>query len=157
MKYLYRKEHLKAGFNSENYQFRIGELTSMTGVSARQLRYWESKGIIESIHRSGEQEGRVYKFKTFIKVMMIKYYLDTGYTLKSAVKNVEEKQKYLTLTRHIIFSALNGIVEVDGTVMLDLGNFDDDGQQRLLAYFDDDQQKVRYQLIDSDQMGDEDE
>ena len=43
---------------SELFQFRIGELATMTGVSTRQLRYWESKGIISSLEREGEQDVR---------------------------------------------------------------------------------------------------
>lgn len=82
---------------SELFQFRIGELATMTGVSTRQLRYWESKGIISSLEREGEQDARVYNYTAYVTVAVIKEFLDEGYTLKGAVKkqtNIKEIGKY---------------------------------------------------------------
>lgn len=38
----------------ENMRFRIGELARMTGVSTRQLRYWEKQGYVLAIDRGGD-------------------------------------------------------------------------------------------------------
>ncbi|MDR3241502.1 MAG: MerR family transcriptional regulator [Lactobacillaceae bacterium] len=155
MKYLYTKDYFKAGFNSDLYQFRIGEIEAMTGVSARQVRYWESKGIIEAIERASEQEGRVYRFKMLVKIAMIKHFLDEGFTLKTSVASTEEKQKYMSFTHKIVANALQGVVDNNGQVMLDMGDFDEDGKQRLLAYYD--HEKVHYQVIDASELEEADE
>ena len=41
------KQFKKPSF--DNMQFRIGELARMTGVSTRQLRYWEKQGYVSTI------------------------------------------------------------------------------------------------------------
>ncbi|WP_082019979.1 MerR family DNA-binding transcriptional regulator [Fructilactobacillus fructivorans] len=38
-------DKLISSFNMQDFIFRIGEVSKMTGVSPRQLRYWEKKGI----------------------------------------------------------------------------------------------------------------
>ncbi|WP_054700709.1 MerR family DNA-binding transcriptional regulator [Secundilactobacillus odoratitofui] len=38
--------------NFEKLVFRIGELSRMTEVSSRQLRYWEQRGYIQAMARS---------------------------------------------------------------------------------------------------------
>lgn len=56
----------------DNLQFRIGELARMTGVSTRQLRYWEKQGYVSAIARDDEQESRLYGFPAYVKVTIIK-------------------------------------------------------------------------------------
>lgn len=150
MKYLFKKEYLKFGFNMSQYVFRIGEIESMSGISARQLRYWESKGIIEPLERPDEQSGRVYPFKMFMKIMMIKTFLDQGNTLKNAVMHVDETQRFMRATHNILASAVHGLVYEDDTVFIDLGDFDAEGRQRLLAYQENsgEDKKVSYRLVD---------
>ena len=45
---------------------------------SRALRYWEKKGLIASQAREDGQQARVYTFKAFVQVSMIKYFLDEG-------------------------------------------------------------------------------
>lgn len=72
----------------------IGEVSEITGVSARQLRYWESKGIISSI---GDNSGsnRKYDYSNIEKVVLIKDFLDQGYTLEAAAKRMESRIQQL--------------------------------------------------------------
>lgn len=70
----------------------IGEVSEITGVPTRQIRYWEEKGII---HSSKEAEGttRKYDYLNVKKVLLIKELLDDGYTLDAAAKKVEDRMK----------------------------------------------------------------
>jgi MerR family transcriptional regulator, global nitrogen regulator len=66
----------------------IGEVTDVTGVPQRQIRYWEEKGYIQSV---GGTRGTIrrYNFLTIKKVILIKELLDDGYTLGVVAKKVE--------------------------------------------------------------------
>lgn len=125
-------DSIKSAFNSDKFQFRIGEMASMTGVSTRQLRYWESKGIISTIKRTGEQDARVYQFSTFVRVSSIKALLDEGYTLKAAVAKTNERYAMWSLIHNFIPHLINGVVEIDGEQMLDMGMLD--ATTHLYAY-----------------------
>lgn len=68
----------------------IGEVVEMTGVSARQLRYWESKGIVQS--RSNVLcSNRKYDYRNIEKIIFIKELIDQGFTLEAAAKRLEER------------------------------------------------------------------
>ncbi|PKM78126.1 MAG: hypothetical protein CVU90_03640 [Firmicutes bacterium HGW-Firmicutes-15] len=66
----------------------IGEVCEITGVSARQLRYWECKGIISSLCNC---TNRRYDYANIEKIVLIKDFLDQGYTLEAAAKRLEER------------------------------------------------------------------
>lgn len=68
----------------------IGDVSEVTGIPQRKLRYWEDKGIITS---SCQKEGGTRKFDyiNIKKILLIKELLDEGYTLESSVKKVEER------------------------------------------------------------------
>lgn len=69
----------------------IGEVSEITGVSARQLRYWESKGIIGSTKSTICCNSRKYDYANVEKVVFLKNLLDEGYTLEAAAKKLEER------------------------------------------------------------------
>ncbi|GJM73360.1 transcriptional regulator [Paenibacillus macerans] len=73
----------------------IGEVSEISGVPTRQIRYWEEKGII---HSSKETEGttRKYDYLNVKKVLLIKELLDDGYTLDAAAKKVEDRMKNIS-------------------------------------------------------------
>lgn len=128
---------------SELFQFRIGELATMTGASTRQLRYWESKGIISSLIREGEQEARVYNYKAYVTVASIKQFLDEGYTLQGAVKKTKEYQKNWHVLHEVIRHSVQGMAVLNNAPAVDLGFFDEDKTQRLYAQIDENN-KVKY-------------
>lgn len=70
----------------------IGEVAEITGVPQRQLRYWEDKGIIQSV-KEGEGTTRRYNYLNVKKIILIKELLDDGFTLDSAAKKVEVRMK----------------------------------------------------------------
>ena len=134
MTFVSKQQFHKNFLKSEVFQFRIGELATMTGVSTRQLRYWESKGIISSLSRDGEQDARVYNYKTYVAVATIKNFLDEGYTLQS-----------WKVLHDVMSRAVQGTAEIDGIPAVDLGFFDAEQTQRLFATVDD-QNVVKYRV-----------
>ncbi|MFT4073037.1 MAG: MerR family transcriptional regulator [Dysgonamonadaceae bacterium] len=68
----------------------IGEVSQITGIPIRQIRYWEEKGIITSLT---EQEGknRRYDYPNIKKMLLIKELMDEGYTLDAAAEKVKNR------------------------------------------------------------------
>ena len=91
-----------------NLKVGIGEVSSLTGVTQRQLRYWEEKGYIEPIEKEGI---RKYTLGTLFSIAFIKEKLDQGYTLASAVKKSKENQTKVKLLRKL-FSDPNYQIKV---------------------------------------------
>ncbi|MFC0378170.1 MerR family transcriptional regulator [Levilactobacillus acidifarinae] len=136
-------DEMRRVFDVHRLVFRIGELASMTGVSPRQLRYWEKKGLIKSREREGEQ-ARVYSFGTFVKVSMIKYFLDSGYTLAAAGQKAAARNSRAKVLHRFISTGLQGFAEIDGQMAINLGPFDD--HQTLMALLPEDK-SVAYRLV----------
>lgn len=78
----------------------IGEVSQITGIPTRQIRYWEEKGIITSLT---EEEGRNrrYDYLNIKKILLIKELLDEGYTLDASVEKVKKRMAMIeeTLTK----------------------------------------------------------
>ncbi|MFC5470967.1 MerR family transcriptional regulator [Cohnella suwonensis] len=70
----------------------IGEVSDITGVPLRQIRYWEEKGIIHS-SKEGEGTTRKYDYLNIKKIVLVKELMDDGYTLDAAAKKVEERMR----------------------------------------------------------------
>ncbi|WP_220471225.1 MerR family transcriptional regulator [Cohnella cholangitidis] len=70
----------------------IGEVSEITGVPTRQLRYWEDKGIIQSV-KEAEGTTRKYDYLSVKKILLVKELMDDGYTLDAAAKKVETRMK----------------------------------------------------------------
>ncbi|MBP2098093.1 MerR family transcriptional regulator [Enterococcus rivorum] len=66
----------------------IGEAAKITGVPIRKLRYWEDKGIIQSVDGAGNVT-RKYDYYTIKKIILIKELVDDGYVLDRAAEKVE--------------------------------------------------------------------
>lgn len=67
----------------------IGEVSEITGVPTRKIRYWEKKGIIQSTTESGKN--RRFDYKNIKKILLMKELLDEGYTLKAASEKVKNR------------------------------------------------------------------
>lgn len=86
-----KNDTVKQLLESDDLLVGISELSKVTGVSPRQIRYWEQKGYIES---TGEKNGnRKFKLPMVIKVEIIKHFLDEGYTLTAAVEKHKNVKK----------------------------------------------------------------
>jgi DNA-binding transcriptional MerR regulator len=79
----------------------IGEVSDITGVPQRQIRYWEEKGIIVP-SKEGEGTTRKYDYVNIKKILLVKELMDDGFTLDAAAKKVEVRMK----TIHHAFAKL---------------------------------------------------
>lgn len=70
----------------------IGEVSEITGVPTRKIRYWEEKAIIQS-ENEGEGSTRRYNYLNIKKILLIQELIDEGYTLDAAAKKVEARMK----------------------------------------------------------------
>lgn len=69
----------------------IGEVSKITGIPTRKLRYWEEKKIIQSENSENDGETRRYNYKNIKKIILIKELLDEGYTLEAASQKVSDR------------------------------------------------------------------
>jgi len=72
----------------------IGDVSDVTGIAQRKLRYWEDKGIITS---ANPKEGGTRKFDyiNIKKILLIKELLDEGYTLEASAQKVTSRMESL--------------------------------------------------------------
>jgi len=68
----------------------IGEVSQISGIPTRQIRYWEEKGIITSLTEE-EGKNRRYDYKNIKKMLLIKELLDEGYTLDAATEKIKNR------------------------------------------------------------------
>ncbi|GMA69922.1 MerR family transcriptional regulator [Leuconostoc litchii] len=130
----------------EKLQFGIGDLAKMTDVSTRQLRYWEKQGYVKAIERDDNQESRLYGFRAFVKVSIIKQHINDGDTLHTAVERANKQLDSAMITQHIMKKAFQGLEDFDGSVAVNLGYFDDAETQLLYVFMADG--KVKYRVVD---------
>ncbi len=75
----------------------IGEVSQISGIPTRQIRYWEDKGIIASLTEE-EGKNRRYDYKNIKKILLIKELIDEGYTLDAASKKVLKRLEFIETT-----------------------------------------------------------
>lgn len=123
---------VKQLLESDELVVGISELSKMTEVSPRQLRYWEEKGYITSIDSKGKGNRR-YRLPMVLKVEMIKNYLDEGYTLTTAVGKAAEQQNGIHETKRLMKHVVKGIQQVgEYFVVLHLAGFSNQEQLYLI-------------------------
>lgn len=71
----------------------IGEVSQITDIPVRQIRYWEDKGIIKSLTEA-EGKNRRYDYINIKRMLLIKLYLEEGYTLDAAAQKVDSRLEY---------------------------------------------------------------
>lgn len=123
----------------------ISELSQMSGVSPRQLRYWEEKNFIESVVKE-ENTARQYRLPTVLKVEIIKGFIDEGFKLSKAVEKAEEKITNIRELRSLIKEAVTNIdFDDEKTIKVTLGNFEPD-KEDIIINFDKETKKMTYQI-----------
>ena len=75
----------------------IGEVSQITGIPTRQIRYWESKNIIVSLTEE-EGKNRRYDYPNIKKMLLIKELLDEGYTLDAAEAKIKKRMSLISET-----------------------------------------------------------
>ncbi|MDE1330420.1 MerR family transcriptional regulator [Vibrio aestuarianus] len=66
----------------------IHEVSTITSVPARKIRYWVSKGFIETV---GEGSVRQFDLANVKKIMLINELIEDGYSLDGAAKKVNTR------------------------------------------------------------------
>ena len=114
---------VKQLLESDDLLVGISELSKVTGVSPRQIRYWEQKGFISS---TGEKSGnRKFKLPMVIKVEIIKHFLDEGYTLTAAVNKAQERQNNIHQAKVLLREIFKDIQQVgERYLIIRLDNFE---------------------------------
>lgn len=138
---------LRELFHKGQLTIGISELSRMTGVSPRQLRYWQKKGYI--IPKNEDEPGRahVYTLKMVIKAAAMSNLLQTGYTLKAAAAQVDERMRPAQTIYHLLADRYQGYEVADnGQILVDLGPFDPQPDQELFVKLVGD--KVKFELKD---------
>ena len=75
----------------------IGEVSQITAIPTRQIRYWEEKGIISSLTEE-EGKNRRYNYENIKKMLLIKEMIDEGYTLDAAAEKVKKRMEMIEQT-----------------------------------------------------------
>lgn len=72
----------------------IGEVSEMSGVSQRQLRYWQEKGLVKTLN---EQTNTTRKFDYYSvkKIILIRDFINLGYALDDAASKADDELKPL--------------------------------------------------------------
>lgn len=105
---------------SNRLRISLKELSTASGVSGHQLRYWEEKGYI---HSEQSEAGKAHKYtlQTMFEVMSIKNLLDQGYTLAKAVEKQQQRRQIRKVVHNFIQSNLLKLSEDDEMVRMNIG------------------------------------
>lgn len=138
---------VKQLLESDDLLVGISELSKVTGVSPRQIRYWEQKGFISS---TGEKSGnRKFKLPMVIKVEIIKHFLDEGYTLTAAVDKAQERQNNIHQAKVLLREIFKDIQQVgERYLIIRLDNFEN--KEGFYLIRDTLKNKVTYQIVGAD-------
>ena len=72
----------------------IGEVAEMTGVSQRQLRYWQEKGLVNTLNNQSNTT-RKFDYYSVKKIVLIHDFLELGYSLDDAASKADDELKPL--------------------------------------------------------------
>jgi DNA-binding transcriptional MerR regulator len=72
--------------------FSIGDTAKITGITAKQLRYWEKTKILNNVQRviCGERSYRYYSYEQIKLIKRIKERLAMGFTLNASARLAKE-------------------------------------------------------------------
>ncbi|MCH3921296.1 MerR family transcriptional regulator [Limosilactobacillus sp.] len=129
-------------FVNSNLRISMTELAKETGVSPRQIRYWERKGYIHS-DQDAENANHRFGLVTICRVITIKYFLDQGYTLAKAAEYEQQHRLTMKIFRQFLADRIENIQQVDSdSGEVDLGPLDDDPTQEVYALIKDGQTSI---------------
>lgn len=124
----------------------LKELSTASGVSGRQLRYWEEKGFIKS---EQSQAGKAHKYtlQTMFEVISIKNLLDQGYTLAKAVEINRQHKHVRHAIRQFVRANLLKIQEDNGGVRMNIGQLIDHPEYDVEVQIATSQENVNLRLV----------
>ncbi|WP_283679145.1 MerR family transcriptional regulator [Lentilactobacillus sp. Marseille-Q4993] len=120
----------KPFIDTEALIFGIGQVSKITGVSSRQLRYWEEQKYISALQKR-KGTSRQYSMHTLIRIFHIQRFLSRGFTLQAAVEKAEKIDQEAPVIRDFLVQQFIGVkIEGDRSV-LDFGYKDDSKKERV--------------------------
>lgn len=84
--------------------FTAHQASRVTGCTPRQLRYWDSVGLVRpSVQRTGGRPGvpRMYSFRDLVALRVVKSLLDGGVSLQRVRRAWEYLNREAELDRHL--------------------------------------------------------
>lgn len=78
----------------------IGEVSEMTHIPVRKLRYWEEKGIINAVDPLAKT--RQFDLANIKKIILIQELIDDGHSLDGAAKKVEDRMAKIDSLMNLI-------------------------------------------------------
>ena len=86
-----KKTTLSNSYNDFLSQVKVGisEVSDITGITVRQLRYWKEKKIITSVDPNSST--RQFTLADIKKAILIKELIDDGYSLDGAAAKIEKR------------------------------------------------------------------
>lgn len=127
--------------------FGIGQVQQITGVSGRQLRYWEEKGYIQSISQK-KGAAREYSLHTLFFIFHVTRFLNNGFTLQAAVDRAKKFDRQLPVLRQFLRAQLQGVNIDDDQSVLDFGYVDSSHTQRIYGVVKDGETFFRIKNVD---------
>ncbi|MCY9806258.1 MerR family transcriptional regulator [Lentilactobacillus senioris] len=123
--------------DSDNLIFGIGQVSKITGVSSRSLRYWESQGYISTLKSDNDkQTSRQYNVQNLLKIFRIKHFQDEGYTLQGAVEKALKLQAQLPIIKTFMEKQIQDIIIEEDRGVIDFGFCDSSQKQRIIGIVD---------------------
>ncbi|MCI1287867.1 MAG: MerR family transcriptional regulator [[Lactobacillus] timonensis] len=133
----------------EQNRLRISlkELSIASGVSGRQLRYWEQKGYIKS-EQSEVGKAHKYTLQTMYAVITIKNFLDQGYTLAKAVEIEKRHRRVRQTVRRFIRNNILKVQESEDALRVNIGQLADHPEHDVEVVVAAPQEKVELRLVE---------
>ncbi len=119
--------------NTKKYNgFSTNFLSTRTGVSARQLRWWEEQGLIKPGALPGRKSGqtRRYTLRDLMCIIMVKALRDRGVSLQKIRKSVDSIKKRTVvenplsqlrvacLANRVLFKKGDNYLEISGQAVI---------------------------------------
>lgn len=76
-----------------NRMYSTGEVVRLTGITGRQLQYWDSIGFFSPSYKKNNR--RIYSFTDLIQLTVISLLLSKGATLQRIKRGIEKMQEIL--------------------------------------------------------------
>ncbi len=117
---------------SLNISLGIGETSRISGATTTQIRYWEKKGLIQSIQYE-EGKNKRYSLKNITSIIFIKTMMDEGYTLQKAADKLQKHTKNSDSLHMMIHQRLESIETNEQSTKINFGRIDNDPQYNIIA------------------------
>lgn len=114
-------QRVKSILKTSHFSLGIGDIADATGVSQRQLRYWEKKGYIKPSTGTEEGKHRKYSYFTLAKVSLIQSFIETGFTLNAAVAKADEHREVANALKQLVINRLSSVETLDNGFKFNLG------------------------------------